>query len=265
LIEIKAPGRYGSAAAGLDLAQDAAQAALRKCSAMTLPDFFDRIPTLRVQDPLAGFLGCAVDGELEYSYADAVRLTGHSCPTVAAAYWLSCLALGHLYPDSLPQRGGVRVLFRDGARDGSTGVVAAVVQLLTGAAGSTGFKGLAGKFNRAGLIRFSPDLLLTLRFIRIDTGVAVDVAADLSQVPADARVEPLLARCIEGEASEAEERLLGELWQGRVKRLLLDRAHDPAVYIVRPVDKRAGAARPGTACSDRAFGRPAFGAVQLPL
>ena len=45
---------------------------------MKLPDFFDLIPKLRVQDPLARMLGSAEDGILEYGFGDAVRLTGHS-------------------------------------------------------------------------------------------------------------------------------------------------------------------------------------------
>jgi hypothetical protein len=232
---------------------------------MKLLDFFDQVPRLRVIDPLAEFLGCADGGELEYSYADAVRLTGHSCPTVAAAYWLTWLSLARLYPDSLPERGGVRVEFQDGARSGSTGVVASVVQLLTGAAGSSGFKGLAGRFNRAGLIRYSPDLLLTLRFTRIDNGDAVDAAADLSQAPPDPALEPLLARCVHGQGSVQERRRLGELWQGRVKLLLLDLAHDPGVYVVRPVEKRESrlAGRPSQEHRERM--RHAMDVAQLPV
>lgn len=205
---------------------------------MELLPFFELVPRLQVRDPLAELLGCARDGLLEYSYSDAVRLTGHSCPTVAAAYWLTCLSLASLYPDSLPERGGVRVEFQDGARSGSTGIVATVVQLLTGAAGSTGFKGLSGRFNRSGLMRYSPDLPLSLRFIRIDNGEAVDAAADLSQIPADPALEPLLARGVRGDATPAELQRLGELWQQRVRMLLLDHAHDSGVYVVRPVERR---------------------------
>lgn len=205
---------------------------------MSLPDFFEQVPLLRVQDPLAELLGSAEGGVLVYGYADAVRLTGHSCPTVAAAYWLTWRALALLYPDRLPERGGVRVEFQEGARSGSTGVVAAVVQLLTGAAGSSGFKGLGGRFNRAGLIRFAPHLLLSLRFTRLDNGEAVDAAADLSQVPPDPALEPLLARCVRGEGSADELQRLGLLWQARVRRLLLERADDPAVFILRPVERR---------------------------
>lgn len=47
---------------------------------MKFPDYFDQIPRLRVQDPLARVFGCAQDGILEYGFVDAVRITGHACP-----------------------------------------------------------------------------------------------------------------------------------------------------------------------------------------
>lgn len=225
---------------------------------MKLLDFFDQVPRLRVRDPLAEMLGCAEHGELEYGYADVVRLAGHSCPTVAAAYWLTCLSLRRLYGDALPERGGIQVEFQDSARSGSTGVVAAVVQLLTGAAGSSGFKGLGGRFNRAGLIRFSPDLLLSMRFTRLDTGQVVDAAADLSLVPADPRLESLLTRCLHGLGSPAEQRLLGELWQARVRAMLLDLAHDPGVFIVRPHERRPSRSAPPVVRERRSLVKDAY-------
>lgn len=206
---------------------------------MELASYFDEVPRLRVQDPLARVLGCAKDGVLEYSFSDAVRLTGHSCPTVAAAYWLTYLALEHLYPDSFPQRGGIKVEFRDDARSGSNGVMATVVQMLTGAAGSSGFKGLGGRFGRAGLIRYKPDLLLLLRFTRMDTRAAVDVSVDLSLLPFSSPIEGLMAKVTGCKATAEEEVQLGKLWQERVRRLLLEFARDPAVFVVRPVERRA--------------------------
>ena len=228
---------------------------------MKLPEFFDQVPKLRVFDPLAELLGCAEGGVLEYGYADAVRLTGHSCPTVAAAYWLTWLSLGQLYPGTLPQRGGIQVEFRDSARDGSTGVVAAVVHLLTGAAGSSGFKGLSGRFSRVGLIRFTPDLLLSLRFTRLDTRAAVDAAANLALVPPDPAVEPLLTRYLADAATAEQTQRLGALWQARVRRLLLDHAHDPGVFIVRPV-AGTGCRAPGV--SSRPWGQARRLADPLP-
>jgi len=205
---------------------------------MKLPDFFELIPKLRVQDPLARMLGSAEDGILEYGFGDAVRLTGHSCPTVAAAYWLTWLALEQLYPDSLPQRGGIKVELREDARSGSTGVVATVVQMLTGAGGSTGFKGIGGRFARVGLIRYAPDLLLSMRFTRLDTRAAVEANADLWFAPPDPATEALLTRCVEERASPEEEQQLAAVWQERVRHLLVDLARDPAVFVVRPVEPR---------------------------
>jgi len=63
----------------------------------TFPAFFAAAPTLRVHDPLAAFLGAAQDGILEYHYADAVRLAGHSYPTVAGAYLLTLRGLRTFY------------------------------------------------------------------------------------------------------------------------------------------------------------------------
>ena len=206
---------------------------------MRLPAFFDEVPTLRVADPLAKLFGCAADGVLEYSYRDAVRLAGHSCPTVASAYWLTWLALRNLYPDSLPQRGGIRVEFAVDARTGSTGVVATVVQMLTGAAGGSGFKGIAGRHGRAGLQRYSPGLPLYMRFTRLDTGAAVDAAVDLSMAPASDALEILLARLSKGLLDEQGEIDMGREWQERVRHLLLDLAHDPGVFVVRRAE-RAG-------------------------
>ena len=112
---------------------------------MRYPDFFDAVPRIRLHDPLADFLGACDGGIIEYAYPDAVRLAGHSCPTVAGAYWLTHQALRALYGEALPERGGVRVAFRESRTAGVTGVIANVVSLLTGATTDTGFKGLAGK------------------------------------------------------------------------------------------------------------------------
>jgi hypothetical protein len=203
---------------------------------MKLPDFFEQIPRLRVRDPLAETLGCAEGGVLEYSYADAVRLTGHSCPTVAAAYWLTWLALTELYSGALPERGGVRVEIRDSERHGSTGVFATVVQMLTGAATDGGFKGIAGRFSRAGLLRHAPDLPLFMRITRLDNGTAVDAAVDLSLPTPDPALGLLLARFESGKADASAIAQLGVLWQDKVRQLLIDQARDPGIFIIRRVE-----------------------------
>lgn len=202
---------------------------------MQLPAFYDAAPRIRVRDPLAQFLGAAPGGIFEYGYGDVVRLAGHSCPTVASAYLMTRAAFAALYPDSLPVRGGISVELREDALEGVTGVIANVVTLLTGATVDTGFKGLAGRFDRRRLLAFGVDLPGQIRFTRLDTGASVVVSAHLEHVPGDARVSVLMPRCLTGAASEEEEQLFGTIWQERVRRLLTEYADDPRVIEVQGV------------------------------
>ena len=116
----------------------AARRKRRHSAAMTFPAFFDEAPVIRVRDGLAKLLGTATDGVIEYRYADAARLAGHSCPTVAGA-WLSARAgLRALYGGDLPERGGVMVSMPDAEDSGVAGVIGQVLTLVTGAAGTGG-------------------------------------------------------------------------------------------------------------------------------
>ena len=202
---------------------------------MRTPPFFDEVRSLTVIDPLAGFLGAADGGLIEYRYLDAVKLAGHSCPTVAAAYWMTLKALEHLYPDSLPQRGGIRVEFRHDQLSGVTGVIANVVALLTGATHDTGFKGIGGRFDRCRLLYFSAEVAEEIRFTRIDTGQAVDVAAQLQSVPFAPQTFALMQKCLDGSATPQETAEFRACWQARVRSLLLEHGNDPKVFVLRPV------------------------------
>lgn len=203
---------------------------------MGYPAFFDAVPRVRLRDPLADFLGAAEDGLIDYGYPDAVRLAGHSCPTVASAYWMTVLALDALYPDQVPERGGLRVQFRSPCEAGVTGVMASVVSMITGAAGEGGFKGLAGRFVRRDLLHYAADIPQEIRYTRLDGSGQVDVAADLRPIPADPELSPLMQRCLGGLASTEEQGRFGTLWQERVRRVLLDHGRDPAVFLVRRSD-----------------------------
>ena len=207
------------------------------------PAFFDEAPVLRLQDPLADFLGAAQDGVLEYRYVDVVRLAGHSCPTVASAFLMTRAALRALYPEGLPQRGELRVELREPAGQGVTGVIGNVAGYLTGAAGEGGFHGIAGRFQRQGLLAHAVPLATQMRFTRLDTGVRVGVSADLARVPADPRVAELMGRCLRGEASAGERASFRAAWQDRVRRLLLQHADDPEVIVLARATQEAPAAR----------------------
>lgn len=191
-------------------------------------------PRIVLRDALAAFLGAVPDGIVEYAYADAVKLAGHSCPTVASAWLMTRAALRALYGDALPERGGVRVELQGALHEGVNGVIANVVGLVTGAAGDGGFKGIGGRFVRCGLLRGGvADVAGQLRYTRLDNADAVTVSARLERVPSDARVAALLPRCLVGAATPDDEALFRTLWQGRVQRLLLDHADDPEVIELR--------------------------------
>jgi formylmethanofuran dehydrogenase subunit E len=201
---------------------------------MRTPAFFDEVRSLNVYDALAEFLGAAEGGRIEYRYIDAVKLAGHSCPTVAAAYWMTLKALASLYPESLPQRGGIRVEFREELLSGVTGVIANVVAMLTGATHDSGFKGIAGRFDRRKLLYFAANVTEEIRFTRLDTGQAVDVAARLQRIPFAPQTSELMQKCLAGSASAEETARFRENWQARVRALLLDHGDDPEVFVLRP-------------------------------
>lgn len=194
---------------------------------MGFPDFFDAVPGIVLRDPLAEFLGAAEGGLIEYRYADAVRLAGHSCPTVAGAYLLTCRALRALHGEAVPERGGLRVDFRDARANGVTGVIAGVVGLLTGAAGDGGFKGLAGRFSRRDLLAFEIEVPGEIRFTRLDSGAAVTATLQLAHVPADPRMGGLLQRILAGEGDAPMLQEFATLWQERVRRILIEHFDDP--------------------------------------
>lgn len=185
------------------------------------PAYFDDVPPITLYDPLAEFLGAARGGLITYSFADAVRLAGHACPTVAAAWLMTTRSLGALWPDGTPVRGGVRLEMRGMRGEGVTGVIAKVAELVCGAAGDEGFKGLAGRFDRRQARFGADDLTGELSLTRLDTGLRVEALVDLSKAPPDPAMRPFMEKCLEGSANDAEMAAFGRLWQDRVRRILL--------------------------------------------
>lgn len=201
-----------------------------------LPEFFDRAPTLTVQDPLAAFLGAAENGILAYRYADAVRLCGHSCPTVAGAYLMVIKGLKALYGEELPERGGIEAAMQGTRDEGTVGVTASVVQLLTGAAPETGFGGIGmqGRFARRNLLSFGAgEINGTLTLRRKDNGKTVAVSLNAALQPFAPQMRDIMPKAVGGSASAKELERFGQLWQARVKAFLTESADDPQFVIVR--------------------------------
>jgi hypothetical protein len=202
---------------------------------MSFPDFFNDIPAVSLREPLAVFLGASTNGTISYTYTDAVKLAGHSCPTVAGAYLMVRKGLAFLYGDELPERGGIEVHMRDGREAGTTGVIAAVATLLTGAASETGFAGIGEhhRFNRRHLLQFEAEIdgLLALR--RCDTGRGVILDLNSARVPVDPAMRTLFPDAVAGRLNESEQQRFAALWQDRVARMLLNHADDPELVRVR--------------------------------
>ena len=201
---------------------------------MNYPTFFNDVRKITLRDPLAEFLGAAERGVLEYSYLDAVKLAGHSCPTVAGAYLMNLKALAHLYGAELPERGAIRVAFRDDIAGGVTGVIANVTGLITGAAQAGGFKGIGGKFDRRNLLAFNAAIAAEVRFERRDNGKGVDVSYNAGVVPPAAAMRELMGRIMDGDATPAEHGEFARLWQDRVRRILIEHADDPNLIVLNP-------------------------------
>ncbi len=187
---------------------------------MQTPSFFNDAPTIEMIDPLANFLGAVTDGHITYSYVDAVKLAGHSCPTVAGAYLMTKLALAHLYGEETPVRGNIQVEMSDAVDDGVTGVIGNVIGLMTGAAGSGGFKGIGGKFNRAGLLKFGSGKSHTVQFTRMDNEQTIGASFDASAVPPGAEQMPMMQKLMSGGGSPEDVVKFGKLWQTRVATIM---------------------------------------------
>src|SRR3972149_1003538 len=194
-------------------------------------DFFDSAEPIRIKDPLAVALG-AMDkgGVFVFTYADAVKFAGHSCPAVAGAYKSTQMALKALYGDEIPVRGNVKVTFKGGVDYKVNGPISQVVTLITGASAENGFKGLgpAGKYGRYNLMTFDKELkpdpkaICSIVFQRVDNGKQTEVTYCVEPVPTSERPDKLMPLVISGKASEEESKEFGNLWQERVKTILLN-------------------------------------------
>ena len=209
--------------------QDAAR---RAGHVMQTPAFFDAVPSIVVVDALAETLGAAAGGVIEYRYLDAVKLTGHSCPTVAGAYLMTRAALARLYPETLPRRGEVRVELRQALDDGVAGVIASVAGLVTGAANAGGFKGLGGRYARQGLLRFGVPMDGEIRYTRLDSGQAVELVHRPQAVPRPATLVATMQQALQPGADAAARQAFADDWQGWVRTILVEHADDPALITV---------------------------------
>jgi len=188
---------------------------------MKYPDFYTKVETIQLYDPLSDFLGAFKDGIIEINYVDCVKLAGHSCPTVAGAYLMTLQGLKALYPDTLPQRGSIRVSIKKERSEGVTGVVGNIISFITGAGDESGFKGVQGNYRRNNLMMYNESITSEVMFTCIDTNKSVSVSYDPSSIPTDEKMKPLMAKILQGSATNEEKETFKTLWQNRVEKILL--------------------------------------------
>ena len=185
---------------------------------MTYPQFFNKIPTIKLQDEIASFLGAFEDGMIEFSYLDVVKSAGHSCPTILGAYLITLKGLEVLYKNEIPKRGEIIVEFKEAQNIGVAGVIGNVIMNITGATTTNGFKGIAGKFDRNHLMKFEKDINnANVRFTRTDTLKSVDVFYDASSVKSHEDMNFLMQKSLQGSATNEEKKEFARLWQKRVE------------------------------------------------
>lgn len=191
--------------------------------------FFDDVEKIVMSEPLGGLLGS--ESISVFSFGDVVKLSGHSCPTVAGAYLMTLYALKALHNDELPIRGNIKVEMKGKKGEGVVGVMANVASFITGAKEEDGFKGLGGIFARNNLLFFGAKIQGEMKFTRLDTKKSVEVSYDISNLPLSDFDSSLIQKSLMSKATKEESELLGRQWQKRVSEILLGHK-DKAVKVL---------------------------------
>ncbi len=187
--------------------------------------FYDDVEPIKLREPLAEFLGAVNEGEeFIFTYADAVKLAGHSCPAVSGAYKITQKALKTLYDNETPVRGEIGVKVLGSVDNGANGPISQVISLITGAAPETGFGGLGDKFVRKNGLIFDEreEEPNTFVFTRIDNNKSVKVIYHPERVPVDEGMHALFRKCIVGTATKKQQEEFKRMWQERVRMVLFE-------------------------------------------
>lgn len=187
---------------------------------MKYPLFFEAIEEIRLYDALSEALGTFENGIVSFTYLDVVKNAGHSCPTIAGAYLSVREGLKALYEGKMPERGNIAVFFRDAKEQGTTGVVANVFSLISGATDTWGFKGIGTHFSRTNRLFFQANIATPIQIERLDTHQSVGVTYDPSCIQGDLRLPPLMNKLAQESLSFEEKTLFQTLWQERVRKIL---------------------------------------------
>jgi hypothetical protein len=191
--------------------------------------YITEVPPILMSDPYLEMFG-QIDGPLPYTYAEAVKLSGHSCGATSGAYIITRKALEALYPDGeIPVRGQILVEAPGAEDEWYIGVFGEIITYITGAAPKTGFIGAEfGKANdvfvRQNKMTYTEEAvgtappLLEWIFERTDTGERVSVNFNLMMVqpPVNEERVAMGKKMATGQATEEEAAEYIQYWNDRV-------------------------------------------------
>lgn len=187
--------------------------------------FYAEVEPIKLQEPLAEFLGAINEGEeFVFTYQDAVKLAGHSCPAVSGAYKMTQKALQALYGDETPIRGEISVRVLGSVNHGANGPISQVISFITGAAPETGFAGLGQSFVRKNKLVFDEknEEPNTFVFTREDNHRSVKVIYHPERLPQKEEMSILFTKCLVGTATKKQQEDFKGMWQERVKMVLFE-------------------------------------------
>lgn len=156
-------------------------------------DYIQQVPPIMMRDPLVELVG-QVSKPIPYYYVEAVKLSGHSCVIVAAAWTMTRVALEELYQNGeVPVRGQIAIKMPGAEDEWNIGVFGEVMMYVTGASPKTGFSGsIFAKGNPLTIRRNkmvyaeervgTPPPKMKFIFTRMDTGKSVAVSWNIMLV-----------------------------------------------------------------------------------
>ncbi len=187
-----------------------------------------------MRDALIELVGCA-SGPIPYYYEEAVKLSGHSCMIVAAAWTMTRVALEELYQNGeLPVRGQIAIKMPGAEDEWNIGVFGEVMTFITGASPKTGFSGsIFAKGNPLSIRQNkmvyteepvgTPPPKMKFIFTRIDTGKSVATSWNIMLVQPPTN-EKILAKpayeLASGTATTEEAETFNKNWNDAAEFLL---------------------------------------------
>ena len=187
------------------------------------PEFYSQVPEILIIDPMAVVVGSMPEGSniLTIKLTDVALYSGYICPGIAAGYMLTKKAMDALYPNSIPQRGQIRV-----------SAMAAAGELMEVASYITGARAFYGRdlINAYDLV-VDPSLKPKQRgqyvmvFQRKDTGKAVKAVYDKFKLIPEKKVKEVkvfLNKILTGKALPQEKEKNWAILNALVEKVLME-------------------------------------------